>query len=336
MVNSLFIRMPGCQGKTIRTENKARIGWRVAGGMVYSGVKGENPMDKKQLEQLSTDYTRIEQAINFIETHRRDQPGLDDIARAVHLSPFHFQRLFSRWVGISPKRFLQFVTRDHARKMLADSGNILDAALSSGLSGPGRLHDLFLSCDAVTPGTYKTKGLGLEIRYGFSPSPFGRCMIACTDQGICNLKFVRGQSEEDLGAWLAHAWPKACLFRLDKEAGHLAQKIFSAAVPSKPVPLHLFIKGTNFQIKVWEALIRIPAGHAVTYQDIARHIGQPGAVRAVGTAIGKNPVPFIIPCHRVLRKMGAFGNYGEGKTRKKAILGWESVRAEQVRTSVRS
>ncbi len=293
-------------------------------------------MDKKQLEQLSTDYTRIEQAINFIETHRRDQPGLDDIARAVHLSPFHFQRLFSRWVGISPKRFLQFVTRDHARKMLADSGNILDAALSSGLSGPGRLHDLFLSCDAVTPGTYKTKGLGLEIRYGFSPSPFGRCMIACTDQGICNLKFVRGQSEEDLGAWLAHAWPKACLFRLDKEAGHLAQKIFSAAVPSKPVPLHLFIKGTNFQIKVWEALIRIPAGHAVTYQDIARHIGQPGAVRAVGTAIGKNPVPFIIPCHRVLRKMGAFGNYGEGKTRKKAILGWESVRAEQVRTSVRS
>ena len=282
-------------------------------------------MEEKKLEQLSVDYTRIEKAIEFIEMHRTCQPDLDAIARAVQLSPFHFQRLFSRWVGISPKRFLQFVTRGHARKMLAGSESVLDAALNAGLSGPGRLHDLFLSCDAVTPGAYKAKGFGLDIRYGFSPTPFGGCMIAFTDQGVCNLKFVRNQSEEALVAWLLKAWPKAVFFRSDPEAKNYAAKIFSEGVPSKPLPLHLFIKGTNFQIKVWEALIRIPAGHAVTYQDVARYIGQPTAVRAVGTAIGKNPVPFIIPCHRVLRKTGEFGNYGEGKTRKKAILGWESA-----------
>ncbi len=284
-------------------------------------------MDKNELEFLAQDYIRIEKAISFIDENREEQPSLAMVARAVNLSEFHFQKLFSRWVGISPKRFLQFLTKEHAKKLLTTSKNILDVTYETGLSSPGRLHDLFISCEAMTPGTYKEKGRGLEIRYGFSPSPFGHCMIAYTSQGICSLKFVREQSEQQLAQWLQDSWPKAELARDDMKTCNMAAKIFATALPDKPAPLHLFIKGTNFQIKVWEALTRIPLGHTVTYQDIAQHIGNPGAVRAVGTAIGKNPIPFIIPCHRVIRKLGIFGNYGEGKQRKKAILGWESATA---------
>ncbi|MCG8636831.1 MAG: methylated-DNA--[protein]-cysteine S-methyltransferase [Desulfobacterales bacterium] len=276
--------------------------------------------------QLSRDYTRIEKAIDYIEAHQEDQPSLAGIAGAVDLSEFHFQKLFSRWVGISPKRFLQFLTKEHAKKLLADSKNILDVTYETGLSSPGRLHDLFISCEAMTPGAYKDKGRGLDIKFGFTPTPFGCCMLAFTAQGICNLKFVRDYSREEMAAWLASAWPKAGISRNDDEAAAYGRRIFALALPDKPAPLHLFIRGTNFQIKVWEALTRIPIGTTVTYQDIAGHIGHPGAVRAVGTAVGKNPVPYIIPCHRVIRKMGIFGNYGEGKSRKKAILGWESAR----------
>ncbi len=282
-------------------------------------------MDFQQLKTLSRDYRRIEAAIDYIETCRGEQPTLSAIAGAVGLSEFHFQKLFSRWVGISPKRFLQFLTKEHAKALLRASGNILDVTYDTGLSSPGRLHDLFISCEAMTPGDYKRRGQGLSIRYGFTPSPFGSCMVATTDRGICALKFVREKGEKDLSAWLAELWPFAERIRDDDRIGHLATDIFAAGIPDHPAPLHLYVKGTNFQIKVWEALTRIPLGHAVTYEDIARHIGHPGAVRAVGTAVGKNPIPFLIPCHRVIRKTGFFGNYGEGPARKKAILGWESA-----------
>ena len=285
-------------------------------------------MEPKHLARLSQDYQRVEQAIEYIEARKENQPSLALISRAVGLSEFHFQKLFSRWVGISPKRFLQFLTKEHAKTLLSASDNILNVTYETGLSSPGRLHDLFMACEAMTPGAYKAKGEGLTISYGFTPSPFGPCIIAGTDQGICTLKFLRNRSEDELAAWLADAWPRAELVRDDRMVQGLSGDIFAQGIPDRPAPLHLFVKGTNFQIKVWEALTRIPLGHAVTYEDIARHIGHPGAVRAVGTAIGKNPIPYLIPCHRVIRKTGFFGNYGEGPARKKAILGWEFTQTD--------
>ncbi len=278
------------------------------------------------LSQLSNDYERVEKAIKYLENNREIQPSLSSIASAVNLSEFHFQKLFSRWVGISPKRFLQFLTKEHAKILLEKSQNILDVTYDSGLSSPGRLHDLFVNCEAMTPGEYKEKGQGIEITYGFSYSPFGKCMIAATQRGICTLKFVRDKNEKALKKWLGNMWPRATLKKDNEQCHFLTERIFYFKDQEESAPLHLFIKGTNFQMKVWEALTRIPFGSTVTYQDIAKHIGVPGANRAVGTAIGKNPIPFLIPCHRVIRKMGEFGNYGEGKARKKALIGWESAK----------
>ncbi len=273
---------------------------------------------------LSTDYKIVEKAIHFIENNHDRQPTLSEIASSVNLSAFHFQRLFSRWVGISPKRFLQFLTKEYAKKLLKESKNILDVTYDAGLSSPGRLHDLFIHCEAVTPGEYKLKGDGLEIIYGFAHSPFGLCLIANTHRGICALKFVQGDTTKELIEWLYQQWPKASFIQDNNTIQYLSRSVFPFDNQKGQAPLHLYIKGTNFQIKVWEALTKIPFGMTVTYQDIATHIGLPGANRAVGTAIGKNPIPFLIPCHRVIRKMGEFGNYGEGKTRKKAIIGYEA------------
>ncbi len=277
-------------------------------------------------KQISLDYMTIEKAIHYIEDHHESQPSLLEIAASVNLSEYHFQKLFSRWVGISPKRFLQFLTKEYAKKLLDESRNILDVTYDAGLSSPGRLHDLFIHCEAMTPGEYKSKGEGLEIVYGFSYSPFGTCMIANTQRGICALKFVNDQSKETLSQWLKKQWPKAALKRNDTDIQALAESVFPFDNQNAQAPLHLFVRGTNFQIKVWEALALIPFGQTVSYQDIARHIGRPNANRAVGTAIGKNPIPFLIPCHRVIQKMGNFGNYGEGPTRKKALIGWEAAK----------
>ena len=277
------------------------------------------------LKQLARDYERVEKAILFLETHFHTQPSLGQIAASAGLSEFHFQRLFSRWVGISPKRFLQYLTREHAKKMIEGSENLLDAAYDAGLSGAGRLHDLFVACEAVTPGEYKHRGADLEIAYGIHPSPFGDCLLGVTDRGICWLNFVRGRRETDLCAELARHWKNAALTRDPDRTGPVMNRIFTFSATGDPAPLHLHVQGTNFQIKVWEALLKIPLGWAVTYQDIARHIGMPKAARAVGNAVGKNPIPYLIPCHRVIRKMGQFGYYGGGPARKKAILGWEAA-----------
>jgi AraC family transcriptional regulator of adaptative response/methylated-DNA-[protein]-cysteine methyltransferase len=282
------------------------------------------------MEQLSRDYTRVERAIRFLEENFRRQPALEEVAKGAGLSEYHFQRLFSRWVGISPKRFLQFLTKEYAKKLLEGSEDVLDVSYRAGLSGPGRLHDLFVSCEAMSPGEYKLKGEGMRIAYGLHPSPFGTCMLAVTERGICGLHFIQKDGEEGLAAWLEKSWPKATVVKDQEATRSLAERVFSFPADTPPAPLHLFVRGTNFQIKVWEALLKIPLGRAVSYEDVARHIGLPSASRAVGSAVGANPIPYLIPCHRVIKKMGSFGNYGEGPERKKAILAWEAALHERL------
>jgi AraC family transcriptional regulator of adaptative response/methylated-DNA-[protein]-cysteine methyltransferase len=276
-------------------------------------------------EALSQDYRLVERAILFLERNFKQQPGLKEVAASVGLSEYHFQRLFTRWVGISPKRFLQFLTKEHAKRLLEESENVLEAAYDSGLSGPGRLHDLFVSCEAVSPGEYKQAGEGLQIFYGFHPSPFGECLIARTERGICSLAFVQGGKREEALSDLQQRWKQADLSEDPAVTFPLVRQIFSQRYEAASSPLHLYLQGTNFQIKVWEALLRIPAGSVVSYQDIAVRIGMPKASRAVGHAVGQNPIPVIIPCHRVIRKGGEIGDYHWGSARKKALLGWEMV-----------
>jgi AraC family transcriptional regulator of adaptative response/methylated-DNA-[protein]-cysteine methyltransferase len=285
--------------------------------------------------QLSEDYDRIEQAILFLEANYQAQPGLSEVAASVHLSEYHFQRLFTRWVGISPKRFLQFLTKEHAKLLLAHSENVLDATYETGLSSPGRLHDLFVATEAVTPGEFKSQGEGMPIIYGFHPTPFGESLLALTERGISDFIFVEGGDEEGALALLKSRWRRADLRQDQRQTQPIVRRIFSALGRSEvsplsvppALPLSLYLRGTNFQIKVWEALLRIPPGAVVTYEDIAIHLGMHGAARAVGNAVASNPIPVLIPCHRVIRKVGDFGNYRYGSARKKALLGWEMAEA---------
>jgi AraC family transcriptional regulator, regulatory protein of adaptative response / methylated-DNA-[protein]-cysteine methyltransferase len=277
---------------------------------------------------LSTDFQRVEQAMSYLQAHYPEQPTLAQVASSVGLSEYHFQRLFTHWVGISPKRFLQFLTKEHARELLDHSASVLEAAYQSGLSGPGRLHDLFVNCDAVTPGEYKLHGSGLQISYGFHPSPFGECMVALTERGICGLAFVQQGDRREVVQDLRRRWANADLREEPERTAPVVGRIFPLAYGHPVAPLHLYLNGTNFQIKVWEALLRVPAGALTTYQEIARGLGMPGAARAVGQAVGANPIAFIIPCHRVIRKLGVLGGYRWGTSRKMAMVGWELARAE--------
>jgi AraC family transcriptional regulator, regulatory protein of adaptative response / methylated-DNA-[protein]-cysteine methyltransferase len=270
--------------------------------------------------ELSEHYVLIERAIQFIEANVRRQPELDEIAAAVGMSEYHFQRLFTRWTGISPKRFMQFLTKEQAKQLLARSENLLDTTHQVGLSSLGRLHDLFVTTEAVTPGEYKSAGEGLSIRYGIHPSPFGKCLIATTERGICNLSFV-GSSEGRAIDDLVASWEHASMQEDYASTAQLITRIFSDVEPAMPLKLHL--RGTNFQIKVWEALLKIPGGALTTYEHIATQIGKPDALRAVGTAVGHNPVAYLIPCHRVIRKNGEYGNYRYGSARKKVMLARE-------------
>ena len=281
---------------------------------------------KSESAAWSRDYRRIERAITFIEQNRERRPGLAEISRAAGLSEFHFQRLFSRMVGISPKKYEQYLTKEAAKALLDQSENLLDSSLDVGLSGPGRLHDLFVTCEAVTPGEYKSRGQGLDIRYGFHSPPFGEALLAVTDRGICALFFAgEGERPAALGR-LREDWNNARCVQDRAATGGIVQRIF-APVSSAKGPLTLYLRGTNFQVKVWEALLTIPAGQLTTYERIARSIGRPGALRAVGSAVGRNPVAFVIPCHRVIRKSGEMGGYHWGVERKRLILAWESGKA---------
>jgi len=272
--------------------------------------------------QLSTDYARIEQAIRYLERNFQQQPTLPEIAGSVGLSEYHFQRLFTRWAGISPKRFLQFLTVEYAKQLLAESNSVLEVTYEAGLSSPGRLHDLFVTCEAVTPGQFKQNGQGVTIAYGFHPSPFGECLLAVTGRGICGLAFVADSRQQSLGE-LQQRWREATLVADPGQTQPLAEQIFDPASGQPALPVVL--KGTNFQLKVWQALLNIPPGAAVSYQAVAAYIGQAGAARAVGQALARNPVGFLIPCHRVIRRVGLVGDYAWGSTRKQAILGWEAA-----------
>ncbi len=303
--------------------------------------------------QAARDYSLIQSAVEFLTNHWLDQPGLDDLARHINLSPTHCQKLFKRWCGLSPKEFVQAITVDHARRLLEGSASILETAHEVGLSGGGRLHDLFVSHEAMTPGDYKRRGEGVEISYGFHASPFGTALVMATIRGVAGIAFVdagsgggdvgrnvggsnagfgaaltdSGDSEKAREAALAdmtRRWPKARYSEMPGHTAHHARDIFDPGrwSPDRPTPLVLI--GTDFEVRVWEALLQVPMGQAVSYGDLARHLGVPKAARAVGSAVGRNPISFVVPCHRVLRGDGSLGGYHWGLTRKRAMIGWET------------
>jgi AraC family transcriptional regulator, regulatory protein of adaptative response / methylated-DNA-[protein]-cysteine methyltransferase len=281
---------------------------------------------------FSEDYERVEQAIRFLEDNYQRQPDLKEVADRLSLSEYHFQRLFRRWAGISPKRFVQFLTVEHAKQLLHESHSLLNVAYETGLSSPSRLHDLFVNVEALTPGEYKKRGSGLEIVYGIHDTPFGWALIGLTSRGICGLSFVQDEGQERAVTAFKKQWPEASFHENAAATQPLINQIFAPSRESEQAPLTLFLKGTNFQLKVWEAILRIPPGYVLSYGDIAERIGQPKATQAVGRAVGLNPVGYIIPCHRVIHKLGISGYYHWGTARKKAILGWEA--AQRVATAV--
>jgi len=283
--------------------------------------------DAGPLSQATLDYTRIERALHFLNANHLRRPALDEIAAHVHLSPFHFERLFQRWAGTSPKRFLQYLTKEHAKALLRNSKSLLAAAYESGLSGGGRLHDLFVSCEAVTPGEYKLRGESVTMQYGFHPTSFGECLLAKTERGVCALRFLTTSSKQAALRELRDEWPAARFVKDDDETGEICRYIFKTAPEDERTPFHLHLRGTNFQLKVWQALLSIPAGHLTNYSDLAATIGTPKAQRAVGSAVGENPIAYLIPCHRVIRNLGVIGDYRWGHERKQAMIGWETAQA---------
>lgn len=288
-----------------------------------AGAGWEGYFGSVKESQQDLDYARIARAIRFLEARRRERPSLEEVARAVHLSPFHFERLFVRWAGVSPKKYLQYLTKEHARALLKSSATVLDAAHECGLSGPGRLHDLLVTFEGVTPGSMRSRGEGLEIIHGVGDSPFGPCLAGLTEKGICMLHFLDEASAGE--AMLAEEWPRARLVRDDRAVGLLVRRIFEKPAGEGREGLKLFLKGTEFQLAVWQALLRIPPGSVTTYQAIARSLGRTTASRAVGTAIGSNPIGYLIPCHRVLKSTGDISGYRWGVERKTAMLFREAM-----------
>jgi len=270
------------------------------------------------------DYERVANVIRFLDRHHTEQPDLHQLASAAGLSPFHFHRLFSAWAGVTPKDFLQCLTLEHVKHLLRNGDNVFDAALNAGLSGPGRLHDLCVTLEAASPGEMKNGGAGMQIEYGFAETPFGQALIAETKRGICHLSFVDGHGRNSARNLLTSQWPNAKLNRNDARIAELSAKIFTQIRDRASRPtLRAFVRGTPFQLRVWRALLRVPSGSLTTYGRLAQAIGQSQAARAVGSAVGANPIAFIIPCHRVIRETGALGNYHWDPIRKRAIVGWE-------------
>ena len=284
------------------------------------------------------DYDYVRRAIGFISNHWREQPEQDEIAEAVGLSSSHLTHLFRRWAGLTPKAFCQAITLDHARGLLKNATSVLDTALEVGLSGPGRLHDLFVTHEAMSPGEYATGGAGLVLRYGYHPSPFGEAIVVITERGLAALGWV---DEKDMPgtaatdgkasggrdgalADMVRRWPKAQFIADQTRTAPFVGRIFQSSQWQPDIPLRVVLIGTDFELSVWETLLRIPLGAATTYGDVANQIGKPGAARAVGAAVGRNPVSFVVPCHRVVGKSGALTGYHWGLTRKRAILGWET------------
>jgi AraC family transcriptional regulator of adaptative response/methylated-DNA-[protein]-cysteine methyltransferase len=285
--------------------------------------------DAKSLAKTSQapDYQQIRRAIAFLSETWTEQPSLERLAQHLGLSPAHCQKLFKRWCGLSPKEFVQAITIDRARNLLQGSASLLETAYEVGLSGAGRLHDLFVSHEAMTPGDYKRRGDGIEMAYGFHPSPFGEALLLTTERGVAGLAFVdedKGQSQTDALVDMMQRWPKAKFIAAPERTASHAEQIFQTSRWSAERPVRLVMIGTDFEVRVSQTLLKIPMGRAVTYADIARHLGQPTASRAVGSAVGRNPISFVVPCHRVLRGDGSLGGYHWGLTRKRALIGWET------------
>ncbi len=277
----------------------------------------------------TSDYAHVRRAISFLVANWTEHPSLDALATAIGLNATQTQKLFKRWCGLSPKEFVQAIAIDHARHLLDGAASVLETAHEVGLSGGGRLHDLFVTHEAMSPGEYKRRGEGLEISYGFHASPFGDALLMATPRGLCGLAFVNDDADESRAEALAdmtRRWPKATYREQPTLTAVLAAVVFGTGQPSPQEPVRLVLIGSEFDVRVWEALLHIPMGRAVGYQHIAQHLGQPTAARAVGSAVGRNPISFVVPCHRVLRLDGNLGGYHWGLTRKRALIGWETGR----------
>jgi AraC family transcriptional regulator of adaptative response/methylated-DNA-[protein]-cysteine methyltransferase len=282
------------------------------------------PRRTSKLAAASDDYRIVKQVIEFLTENWREQPSLETVAAELGMEPTRLQKLFTRWAGLSPKAFLQAVTLDHARGLLAQSATVLDTTYEVGLSGPGRLHDLFVTHEAVTPGIYRARGEGLTIRYGFHPSPFGRALVMATEYGLAGLAFSDDEGDEAALADMTRRWPRAEYVLDQRATAPLAGRVFDPRKWSADTPLRVVLIGSDFEIRVWETLLKVPFGRATTYSDVARRIGRPSASRAVGAAVGRNPISFVVPCHRVIGRSGGLTGYHWGLTRKRAILGWEA------------
>jgi AraC family transcriptional regulator, regulatory protein of adaptative response / methylated-DNA-[protein]-cysteine methyltransferase len=280
--------------------------------------------DREPLRRAAADYAVVRRAIAFVCEHWRAQPEIDAIAAAAGVSASELHHLFRRWAAITPKDFLQALTLEHARRLLRDSASVLEAAFEVGLSGPGRLHDLFVTHEAMSPGEWKSGGAGLTMSYGFHPSPFGTALVMTTHRGLAGLAFADAGEEEAALADMKGRWLKADIVEDRPRTAELARRIFDTALWRADQPLRVVLIGTDFEIRVWETLLKIPMGRAMTYSDIATKVGAINAARAVGGAVGKNPLSFVVPCHRVLGKDGALTGYHWGLTRKRAMLGWEA------------
>ncbi|HVZ57718.1 MAG TPA: methylated-DNA--[protein]-cysteine S-methyltransferase [Chitinophagaceae bacterium] len=269
------------------------------------------------------DFNRIEQAILYLRDHYRSQPELEEVAREVHLSPFHFQRLFQQWAGVTPKKFLQYISLEHAKSLLRDNLTLAQTSFETGLSGTGRLHDLFIGVEGMTPGEYRQGGKALQLAYRFAPTPFGEALVVSTGKGICHLAFA--DNRQEALREVQEQFPRATLLPQQDPLQADALSVFSQDWSDiRRIRLHL--RGSSFQLKVWQALLRVPFGTLVSYRALAAAAGAPGASRAAGNAVAANPVAFLIPCHRVIRSTGLFGSYHWGEARKAAMIGWESAR----------
>lgn len=279
------------------------------------------------LDFLARDYRRMEKTLVWLVENFESQPPLETIAGQAGLTPYHFQRMFSRWVGLSPKKFVQFLSLEHAKHCLNASESVLDAAFSAGLSGAGRLHDLFVTLEAVTPGEFKRRGAGLEIRYGYHPSPFGECLLLTTERGICGLAFVADGDRAAALSALTAGWENASIEEDARRTRALAEQIFADRRRQQATdPLRVLVRGSRFQVKVWEALLKIPPGTILSYSELARRLRRPEAVRAVAGASAVNAIAYVIPCHRVIRNSGLLGGYRWGLPRKLAMLTREAAR----------
>ncbi len=283
-------------------------------------------MNTQSLEQQSQNYHRVEQAIEYLSSNFRQQPDLEAIAAYFHLSKYHFQRIFKEWAGVTPSQFLRYLTVEYAKEQLKESRSVLATTLDLGLSSPGRLHDLFVTFEAMTPGEYKAGGEGLDIHFGFHQSPFGSCLVAMTDRGLCALRFLPGDKGEGVFIDLKQEWPSANFQESPGRTAPLVERLFASSDQEGIRQFSLLLKGTNFQVKVWQALLAVPFGALTSYSDLAAAVGKPTATRAVANAVANNPVAYLIPCHRVIKRVGEFHHYRWGASRKKAMIGWEAAK----------